>query len=144
MKLRSLSISSFSYATISSSGISPPEKMFARDTYWDSLDLRFSLSPSPVTSSTLPWQLSTTSKNFSMSLILDTFIVNLLSKSFFYVGGLAEHHLSSKFSVQAEILYTQLGGKSQEEELYDLEEVLDKLNDLINAQNNNVKASYNK
>ena len=64
MKLRSLSISSFSYATISSSGISPPEKMFARDTYWDNLDLRFSLSPSPVTSSTLPWQLSTTSKKF--------------------------------------------------------------------------------
>ena len=31
-----------------------------------------------------------------------------------------------------------------EEELYDIEEVLDKLNDLINAQNNNVKVSYNK
>ena len=31
-----------------------------------------------------------------------------------------------------------------EEELYDLEEVLDKLNDLINVQNNNVKVSYNK
>ncbi len=45
---------------------------------------------------------------------------NFDSKSFFYVGGLAEHHLSSKFSLQAEILYTQLRGKSQEEELYDL------------------------
>ena len=58
----SLSISDFSYATISSSGISPFEKIFARDTYCDSLDFRFSLSPSPVTSSTLPSQLSTTSK----------------------------------------------------------------------------------
>ena len=64
MKCISLSMSSFSYATISSSGISPLEKMFARDTYCDNLDFRFSLSPSPVTSSTLPAQLSTTSKNF--------------------------------------------------------------------------------
>lgn len=38
--------------------------MFARDTYWDNLDLRFSLSPSPVTNSTLPSQLSTTEKKF--------------------------------------------------------------------------------
>lgn len=46
MKCISLSMSSFSYATISSSGISPLEKMFARDTYCDNLDFRFSLSPS--------------------------------------------------------------------------------------------------
>ncbi|PWN68878.1 PorT family protein [Chryseobacterium phosphatilyticum] len=36
---------------------------------------------------------------------------NLDSKSYFYVGILAEKPLSSKFSVQAEVLYTQLGGK---------------------------------
>lgn len=40
-------MSSFSYAMISSSGISPLEKMFAIDTYWESFDFRFSLSPSP-------------------------------------------------------------------------------------------------
>ena len=39
------------------------------------------------------------------------------SKSFFYVGGLVEHHLNDKFSIQAEALYTELGGKSPEEEL---------------------------
>lgn len=32
------------------------------------------------------------------------------SKSYFYVGALAEHRLSDKFSLQGEILYTQLGG----------------------------------
>lgn len=41
------------------------------------------------------------------------------SKSYFYVGGLAEHHLTDKFSIQGEILYTELGGKTSEE-LYDL------------------------
>ncbi|AZA82656.1 hypothetical protein C1637_20615 [Chryseobacterium lactis] len=33
------------------------------------------------------------------------------SKSYFYAGILAEKPISSKFSVQAEVLYTQLGGK---------------------------------
>ena len=52
----------------------PLEKIFARDTYWHSLDFRFSLSPSPVTNSTLPLQLSITSKNLFTSLIFCTFI----------------------------------------------------------------------
>lgn len=51
------------------SGISPLEKMLAIDTYWESLDFRFSLSPSPVTNSTLPLQESTTLKNPSTSVI---------------------------------------------------------------------------
>nr|WP_315034573.1 porin family protein [uncultured Chryseobacterium sp.] len=33
------------------------------------------------------------------------------SKSYFYAGIVAEKPLSSKFSIQAEVLYTQLGGK---------------------------------
>lgn len=39
------------------------------------------------------------------------------SKSYFYVGVLAEHHLTDKFSIQAELLYTELGGQSPAEEL---------------------------
>lgn len=35
----------------------------------------------------------------------------LNSKSYFYAGILAEQPLSSKFGLQAEVLYTQLGGK---------------------------------
>ena len=42
---------------------------------------------------------------------------NFKSKSSFYVGGLAEKHLTEKFSLQAELLYTQLGGKSPAEEI---------------------------
>src|SRR5699024_6260925 len=45
------------------------------DTYWDSLDFRFSLSPSPVTSSTFPLQSSITLKNLSISVMFCTFIV---------------------------------------------------------------------
>lgn len=41
---------------------------------------------------------------------------NFNSKSFFYIGGLAERHINEKFSLQAEILYTELGGKSPAEE----------------------------
>lgn len=37
------------------------------------------------------------------------------SKSYFYVGGFAEHKINEKFAVQAELLYTQLGGKIEEE-----------------------------
>ncbi|CAH0213792.1 porin family protein [Chryseobacterium sp. Bi04] len=33
------------------------------------------------------------------------------SKSYFYIGAVAEQVLSSKFAIQAEVLYTQLGGK---------------------------------
>ncbi|SHM18390.1 porin family protein [Chryseobacterium polytrichastri] len=33
------------------------------------------------------------------------------SKSYFYLGGLVEYSLSSKVSLQGEVLYTQLGGK---------------------------------
>ena len=95
MKLINLSMSSFSYATISSSGISPPEKMFARDTYWDNLDLRFSLSPSPVTNSTLPSQLSTTSKNFSISLMLDTLMSVLLSTCTFHSSRCFRAHYNA-------------------------------------------------
>lgn len=36
---------------------------------------------------------------------------NLDAKSYFYVGIVGEQKISSKFGVQAEILYTQLGGK---------------------------------
>lgn len=39
------------------------------------------------------------------------FDTKLDSKSFFYVGIVAEQPISSKVSVQAEALYTQLGGK---------------------------------
>lgn len=42
------------------------------------------------------------------------------SKSFFYAGALAEHHLSDKFSLQAELLYTELGGRSMAEEITDV------------------------
>ena len=42
---------------------------------------------------------------------------NFDSKSSFYVGGLAEHRFSDKLSLQGELLYTELGGKSPEEEL---------------------------
>lgn len=35
------------------------------------------------------------------------------SNSFFYVGGFAEHFLSRKFSLQGELLFTQVGGKSK-------------------------------
>src|SRR5699024_1606728 len=65
----SLSISSFSYAMPSSSGFSPFEKIFAMETYWYRLDFRFSLSPSPVTSSTFPLQESMTLKKPSISVI---------------------------------------------------------------------------
>ncbi|MBV8328378.1 porin family protein [Chryseobacterium sp.] len=34
------------------------------------------------------------------------------SKSYFYAGIVAEHSLSSKFGLQAEVLYTQLGGST--------------------------------
>lgn len=33
------------------------------------------------------------------------------NKSYFYLGGLAEHKISEKFSLQGELLYTELGGK---------------------------------
>ncbi|SKB74683.1 Outer membrane protein beta-barrel domain-containing protein [Soonwooa buanensis] len=36
---------------------------------------------------------------------------NIDSKSYFYVGGVAEHKINDKFSVQGELLYTELGGK---------------------------------
>ncbi|WP_333597827.1 porin family protein [Chryseobacterium flavum] len=39
------------------------------------------------------------------------FNTQLDSKSYFYVGIVAEQPLSSKFGLQAEVLYTQLGGK---------------------------------
>lgn len=42
---------------------------------------------------------------------------NFDSKSYFYIGALAERHLSDKFSLQAEVLYTELGGKSGEESI---------------------------
>ena len=56
--------SSGSDATISNSEIVPSEKILAIDTYWQSLDFKFNLSPSPVSNSTLPAQLSTTSRIF--------------------------------------------------------------------------------
>lgn len=36
------------------------------------------------------------------------------SNSYFYIGGLAEHHLSDQFSVQAELIYTEIGGGRNE------------------------------
>ena len=37
------------------------------------------------------------------------------SKSYFYVGGFAEHFLSEKFSLQGELIYTEIGGKAYSE-----------------------------
>lgn len=37
------------------------------------------------------------------------------SYSFFYIGGLAEQHLTEKVALQAEVLYTEIGGKYTEE-----------------------------
>ena len=37
------------------------------------------------------------------------------SKSYFYAGGLVENKLSDKFSVQGELLYTEIGGKTTQE-----------------------------
>lgn len=34
------------------------------------------------------------------------------SKSYFYAGGFVEHFVSKKVSVQGELIYTQIGGKS--------------------------------
>jgi hypothetical protein len=39
------------------------------------------------------------------------FGTGLDSKSYFYIGIVAEQPISSKFGLQAELLYTQLGGK---------------------------------
>lgn len=36
------------------------------------------------------------------------------SKSYFYIGGLAEHHLSDQFSLQGELIYTEIGGGKKE------------------------------
>lgn len=36
------------------------------------------------------------------------------SYSYFYIGGLVEHHLSDQFSLQAELLYTEIGGGNKE------------------------------
>lgn len=41
------------------------------------------------------------------------------NKSFFYIGGLAEHQLSEKFSLQGELLFTELGGQDSQG-LYDI------------------------
>lgn len=37
------------------------------------------------------------------------------SKSYFYVGGFAEHKFNEKFAVQGEVIYTELGGQMEEE-----------------------------
>lgn len=37
------------------------------------------------------------------------------SKSYFYVGAIAEHYLSNKISLQGELLFTQLGGQTSED-----------------------------
>lgn len=44
--------------------------------------------------------------------------MQLQKKSYFYVGGLAEHRLRENLSLQYELLFTQVGG-SFSEELYD-------------------------
>ncbi|MPT30349.1 MAG: porin family protein [Chryseobacterium sp.] len=41
------------------------------------------------------------------------------NKSFFYFGGVAEHQLSEKFSLQIELLFTELGGDDTQD-LYDI------------------------
>lgn len=46
--------------------------------------------------------------NLSTIKLLDE---NIDSKSYFYVAGTAEHNINDKFSVQGELLYTELGGK---------------------------------
>ncbi|MBO6183233.1 MAG: PorT family protein [Chryseobacterium sp.] len=40
------------------------------------------------------------------------------SKSTFYVGGMAEYKLNDKFAVQAEVLYSPIGGKQEESVSY--------------------------
>lgn len=37
------------------------------------------------------------------------------SKSYFYIGGFAEYPVSPKFSIQGELFYTELGGKTKVE-----------------------------
>ncbi|REC47287.1 porin family protein [Chryseobacterium pennipullorum] len=59
------------------------------------------------------------------------------SKSYFYVGALAEQALSPKFAVQAEVLYTQLGGK----ESYPWVEVIG--NEVVNVGDMNFEYQLN-
>lgn len=65
------------------------------------------------------------------------FNTQLDSKSYFYVGILAEQPLSSKFGLQAEVLYTQLGGK----DAYPWYELVG--NEVVNMGNINLNYKFN-
>lgn len=62
---------------------------------------------------------------------------SLDSKSFFYIGAVAEKPLSSKVGLQAELLYTQLGGKFT----YPLIQLIG--NEIVNAGNVDVHFQLN-
>jgi opacity protein-like surface antigen len=65
------------------------------------------------------------------------FGTELDSKSYFYAGIIAEQPLSSKFGLQAELLYTQLGGK----DAYPWYELVG--NEVINSGNINFDYKFN-
>ncbi|MFP8895434.1 porin family protein [Chryseobacterium sp. EZn1] len=65
------------------------------------------------------------------------FNTQLDSKSYFYAGILAEQPLSSKFGLQAEVLYTQLGGK----DAYPWYELVG--NEVVNMGNMNFNYKFN-
>ena len=58
------------------------------------------------------------------------------SKSYFYAGAFAEHQLSSKFSLQGEIIYTELGGSFQQDFTHIVE------GEIINIENAEYKYHY--
>lgn len=58
------------------------------------------------------------------------------SKSYFYVGGFAEHFFNKKFALQGELLFSQIGGKSHVE-LYELVG-----NEIINVGAVDLKLKY--
>ncbi|MBB6329107.1 hypothetical protein HNP24_000057 [Chryseobacterium sediminis] len=65
------------------------------------------------------------------------FGTGLDSKSYFYAGIVAEQPLSSKFGLQAELLYTQLGGK----DAYPWYELVG--NEVVNTGNMNFEYKFN-
>lgn len=58
------------------------------------------------------------------------------SKSYFYVGGFAEHFLSEKFAIQGELIYTEIGGKTY----LDLYQIVG--TEVVNTGKTEVKYNY--
>lgn len=58
------------------------------------------------------------------------------SKSYFYVGAFAEHFISEKFSLQGELIYTELGGKAYSERTDIIE------NEVIQGGTNEINFHY--